>query len=193
MAMHRNAEIMDVRQSIETWLTDVVVKLNLCPFARPVLNSNTLRIVISEARVPQPLKQDIRTELERLVQHPDTKIATTLIATPWILDNFFEFNAFCEVAEQIITDMALDGVVQLAHFHPDYQFQDAGADALSNYTNRSPVPLFHLLREDHVTQAVEQHPDTLTIPERNIQTLEALDPAARQRLKTLCQRHPPKP
>ncbi len=190
--MDRTTELRAVRQSIENWLDDVVVKLNLCPFARPVLRSGTLRIVISEARASHQLQQDIRAELQRLIQHPDTEIATTLIACPWFLDDFFEFNAFCGVAEQLITDMALNGVMQLAHFHPNYQFQDAGADALSNYTNRSPVPLFHLLREEHVTQAVEQHPDTLTIPEQNIQTLESLEPGARQRLKTLCKRHEPK-
>lgn len=167
-------DLNTVRASVLRWIEDVVIGLNLCPFARPVFERDALRVVTSDAQTEEALLEDLIYELKRIALSPPEVIATTVVAAPYVLHEFGEYNAFIAAVEATIADFDLEGVIQLATFHPRYQFEGTDADALSNYTNRSPVPLFHFLREDDVSDAVATHPDTLKIPERNIATLEAL-------------------
>jgi len=177
-------DIEGAQRAIEGWLTEVVVGLNLCPFARPVLTDDTLRLVVSQARNKETLLEEVRDELRLLVNTPE--ISTSLIGSPWTLEEFLDFNDFCGAVEDTIRQMKLEGVVQLATFHPHYRFHGEESESLSNYTNRSPVPLLHLLREADITDAVNTHPDTLSIPTRNIATLAGLNTDRLEALRTAC-------
>jgi hypothetical protein len=171
---HHQTDLDAVRASVLRWVERVVIGLNLCPFARPVFERDALRVVTSDAQTNEALLDDLIYELKRIALSPPDVIATTLVAAPCVLNEFGEYNAYIAVVEEAIAEFGLEGVIQLATFHPYYRFEGTDVDALSNYTNRSPVPLFHFLREDDVADAVANHPDTLQIPERNIATLEEL-------------------
>ena len=156
------------------WLRDVVVALNLCPFAAAPLRRNTIRYRVSMARDPQALLQDLLEELIRLDRADPATVSTTLLILPYTLGDFADYNDFLDLADAALRAANLEGAVQIASFHPDYRFADSAPDALANYTNRSPYPLLHLLREDEVERAVALHPDTERIPRDNIRRLEEL-------------------
>ncbi len=147
------------------WVEEIVVGEGLCPFARPVLHR--MRITVSEATALEPLLTDLGRELERLVETPSGLLPTTLVAAPRMLDDFEDYLDALEIAQALLSGAGLDGVIQLASFHPDYRFADAAPDDPANGTNQSPVPLFHLLREDDVAHAIDTHPDPDGIPFRN--------------------------
>ena len=156
------------------WLHDVVVALNLCPFAAAPLRRNAIRYRVSMARDPQSLSQDLLEELIRLDRDDPAEIATTLLIVPYTLEDFADYNDFLDLADAALRVSGLEGVLQIASFHPDYCFADSAPDDLANYTNRSPYPLLHILREDEVERAVALHPDTERIPRDNIRRLEGL-------------------
>lgn len=167
----------DSEQAIATtraWLCDVVVALNLCPFAAAPLRRDAIRYRVSEAREPQALLQDLLEELIRLDRADPAVIATTLLIIPYTLGDFADYNDFLDLADAALRASGLEGVLQIASFHPGYCFADSEPAALANYTNRSPYPLLHLLREDEVERAVALHPDTERIPRDNIRHLEEL-------------------
>jgi len=156
------------------WIADLVIGLNLCPFARRVFDANTIRYVVSAAEDEVTLLRELNDELTVLVNTPIEKVETTLIIHPQVLGDFLDYNEFLETAEALIEERKLDGVVQIASFHPHYQFEGASANGVENYTNRSPYPMLHLLREASIS-AVAEGPDELAaIPERNINTLRGL-------------------
>ena len=156
------------------WLEAAVIGLNLCPFAKAVYVKNQVRLVVSKARHADDLLEELDRELDLLVATPASEIDTTLLIHPTLFEDFLDFNDFLEVAEGVVDEHELEGVVQLASFHPQFQFDDAEPDDISNYTNRAPFSILHLLREESVERAVEAFPQADTIFEANIATLEKL-------------------
>lgn len=161
-----------VEAATRHWVERVVVGLSLCPFARAVLPR--LRIVVSAARNIDELLDDLGAELERLVETDVDEVPTTLVVTPHAFGDFYAYLDAIEVVEAVLADTDLEGEIQVASFHPDYCFEGAPADDPANLSNRSPYPMFHLLREDEVSRAVDSHPDPEGIPPRNIALLRSM-------------------
>ena len=159
------------------WLEKAVIGLNLCPFAKAVYVKNQVRLVVSHARHADDLLEDIDRELDLLVATPAVEIDTTLLIHPTLFEDFLDFNDFLEIAEGVVSEHELEGVIQLASFHPRFQFEGTEPDDISNYTNRAPFAMLHLLREDSVERAVDSFPEAEAIFRQNIATLEKLGPA----------------
>ena len=156
----------------KAWLEKAVIGLDLLrPFARAVHGRNQIRYVVSEAETPEALLAELIYELQALAPADPEAIDTTLLIHPRVLTNFLDYNDFLGVAEAAVEDLELSGILQIASFHPRYQFAGTGPDDIENYTNRSPYPILHLLREESVERAVEAFPDTSWIYEKNIETL----------------------
>ena len=156
------------------WLEAAVIGLNLCPFAKAVYVKNQVRLVVSKARHADDLLEELDRELDLLVGTPGADIDTTLLIHATLFEDFLDFNDFLEVVEGVIDEHGLEGVIQLASFHPQFQFEGTEADDISNYTNRAPFAILHLLREESVERAVQAFPNADAIFETNIQTLEKL-------------------
>ncbi|MEZ5701491.1 MAG: DUF1415 domain-containing protein [Burkholderiaceae bacterium] len=160
------------------WIEKAVIGLNLCPFARAVYVKNQVRIVVSRARHLDAFLDELDAELELLKKTPAEEIDTTLLVHPSLFPDFFVFNDFLNVVDDVVAEHELEGVIQVASFHPAFQFEGVGPDDVSNATNRSPYPTLHLLREDSVERAIASDAgDAEKIVERNIQTLRDLGPA----------------
>ena len=155
--------------SVRRWVESFVVDLNLCPFAKHELVNDRIRFVLTRAQTEEALLNALQTELE-LLSHDDS-IGTTLLIHAEILQDFDQYNQFLSVADQLLHHMALDGVYQVASFHPAYQFAGTNPNDAQNYTNRSPYPVLHILREENVTQAVDRTPGIERIPLRNIELM----------------------
>ena len=164
----------EVLEKTRHWLEAAVIGLNLCPFAKAVYVKNQVRFVVSKARHADDLLEELDRELALLVATPASEIDTTLLIHPTLFGDFLDFNDFLEVAEGVIDEHELDGVIQLASFHPQFQFEGTELDEISNYTNRAPFAILHLLREESVERAVEAFPQADAIFEANIATLEKL-------------------
>lgn len=158
------------------WIERAVIGLELCPFARAPFAQGRLRIRISQARDAAALAADLHAEAELLASADPAEIETTLLVHPHVFADFLDFNDFLDVADAVLAELDLEGVLQVASFHPDYRFADAAPDAVENCSNRSPFPTLHLLRESSIDRAVELMPDTEVIYRRNIETLRALGP-----------------
>jgi hypothetical protein len=156
------------------WLEKAVIGLNLCPFAKAVHKKGQIRYVVSAATQPLELLDDLKRELEYLRDVGADSVDTTLLIHPGVLDDFEDFNEFLEVADLAVEDLGLDGDIQVASFHPRFQFEGTGPDDVTNYTNRSPYPTLHLLREDSIDKAVAAFPDASKIFEANMATLDEL-------------------
>lgn len=158
----------------ERWLQRAVIGLNLCPFAKAVHVRGQVRFVPSEADTPEALLEELGAELLHLRDTPAEVTDTTLIVHPRVLGDFLDYNDFLEQADALVAELGLEGVLQVASFHPDYQFAGTEAADVENFTNRSPYPTLHLLREDSVSRAVEAFPDPDAIVGRNVETLRRL-------------------
>lgn len=156
------------------WVERAVIGLNLCPFAKAVHVKNQIRYVVSEARNSDVLLDDLERELLALAEAPPETVDTTLLIHPRVLNDFLDYNDFLEVADEMVEALDLSGVLQVASFHPKFQFADTEADDITNYTNRSPYPTLHLLREASVDLAVAAFPEAEQIYEKNIETLRRL-------------------
>ena len=150
-----------------------MLALDLCPFAAPVLRDETLRIAVASARHPAQQLEAFLKELDLLQQADECAISTTLLVYENGPAQFTEFLALVESADAMLDELNLRGIFQIAHFHPDYCFAGEPRTALSHYTNRSPLPTIHLLREAAVTRLVANYPEPETIPQRNIAKLES--------------------
>ncbi|MGQ5523111.1 DUF1415 domain-containing protein [Chitinimonas sp. PSY-7] len=170
MSSDTNTVIADTR----AWLEKAVIGLNLCPFAKGVYIKNQVRFVVSEATTLDQLMDDLDRELLLLAEVDHNEIDTTLLIHPKVLTDFLDFNDFLDVADGVVVEHELEGILQVASFHPDYQFADTKPDDISNYTNRAPYPILHLLREESLDRAVAAFPDAADIFERNIQTMRQL-------------------
>jgi hypothetical protein len=157
-----------------TWMERAVIGLQLCPFARAVYVNEQVRYVVSDAPTTAALRAALERELHTLKQTDASVLDTTLLIHPQVLTDFLDYNDFLEVAEATVEALGLSGVVQIASFHPAYQFVGTTSDDVTNFTNRSPYPMLHLLREDSVSRAVAAFPDASTIYQRNLETMRRL-------------------
>lgn len=156
------------------WIERLVVEFNLCPFARKPFEAGLVRYVVSQADNTDTLLEDLQNELELLRNTDAEKIETTVLIHPYVLNDFFEYNNFLSVADMFLQQCQYEGEFQIASLHPDYQFADAEIDAAENYTNRSPYPILHLLREESLSRALLGYARPERIPERNIRITEKL-------------------
>lgn len=163
-----------VEAATRAWIEKAVIGLNLCPFAKAVYVRDQVRIVVSQASHLDGLLEDLDRELDFLASAEPAEVDTTLLVHPTLLPDFLDFNDFLQLAEAAVGEHGLEGEIQIASFHPAFQFEGTEADDLGNYTNRAPYPTLHLLREASIDRAVAAFPDAETIFERNIATLEAL-------------------
>lgn len=159
-----------------------MIGLNLCPFAKPVLLKNQIRFHASAASTEEELLIDLRNELTLLARVAPEETDTTLLIHPHVLNDFLEYNAFLNAAEELLVELELEGVIQVASFHPDYCFADTDPRDVSNCTNRSPFPTLHLIRESSLERAINSHPDTSEIYKANIETMRKLGHAGWRRL-----------
>lgn len=163
-----------IERHIRLWLDEFVVGLNLCPFARPLLGAQSLRIAVSGETGLTSLHRTFLFELDLLQRSTEQELATTLLAFPNALDQFDDYLFFLEDAQDLLRESGLEGLVQLASFHPDYRFAGEAPRAASHYSNRAPYPIVHLLREDMLARVLEDFSNPERIPERNIKTLTAI-------------------
>ena len=164
----------EVIAATRDWLNKAVIGLNLCPFAKAVDIKQQIRYVVSEATDEEGLLADLLAELRFLQEADPEVVETTLLIHPEVLTDFLDYNDFLEVADEAVAELDLEGELQVASFHPDYQFAESGPDDIDNFSNRAPYPTLHLLRESSIDKAVEAFPDAANIYERNIETLRAL-------------------
>jgi hypothetical protein len=168
-------------QRTRAWIDKVVVGLNLCPFAPPVIAADGLRLTVCESSALEDIAALFLQELELICASPESQIATALLVLPTGLENFDSYLGFVDNANHLLEEQGLAGTIQLASFHPQYQFDGEPEGAASHYTNRSPYPMIHFLREDMVERVLADFPNPQDIPQRNIRTLEAMDVAELQK------------
>ena len=159
---------------MQAWLDRAVIGLNLCPFAKAVQAKGQIRWVLSEATTPEALLHLLLLELQHLAHTPARTTDTTLLVHPLVLQDFDDFNTFQGVVEAAVQDLGLEGVLQVAPFHPQFRFAGTRANALENNSNRAPYPTLHLLREKSISRAVAAFPNPEAIFEKNIATLRKL-------------------
>jgi hypothetical protein len=169
-----NADDDAIIAATRRWIERAVIGLNLCPFARAVYAREQVRYVVSGATTPEALLETLMDELQLLSDADPEKVDTTLVIHPFVLDDFLDYNEFLDVADAAVEDMQLDGELQVASFHPGYQFADTDINDIENFTNRAPYPILQLLREDSIARAVEAFPAASEIFEKNIATMEKL-------------------
>ena len=158
----------------QRWLERAVIGLNLCPFAKGVYSKNQIHFAVSPATDMRGVLQNLQQELEALAEISPDKRDTTLLMVPLALQDFLEFNDFLDLADELLDAMDLGGILQIAPFHPQFQFDGTTPEDIGNYTNRSPYPTLHLLREDSLDKAIEQFPEAEAIFERNITVVQEL-------------------
>ncbi|AMQ28549.1 TPA: DUF1415 domain-containing protein [Legionella pneumophila] len=154
------------------WVRTFIINYTICPFAKGPVNKGTLRIITSDTPKKHQALKDLITEIQFLEANP--AVETTLLIFARAFKDFFSYLDFISLAEQLIQNLNYEGIYQLATFHPDYYFADTSPDDVANYTNRSPYPMIHLLREDSLDKAITAYGDTHTIPEKNIATMNEL-------------------
>lgn len=164
------------------WLEKAVIGLNLCPFAKAVHVKRQIRWVVSHAETEEALLEDLLHELQLLAAADPADIDTTLLVHPRVLGDFLDYNDFLDIADAAVEELGLEGVLQVASFHPHYQFADSDPDDMGNFSNRAPYPTLHLLREDSVDKAVAAFPDADRIYEANIEALRKLGPGGWKKL-----------
>ncbi|QHS10155.1 DUF1415 domain-containing protein [Sinimarinibacterium sp. NLF-5-8] len=177
-----NTDSQAVETRVRQWIQTVVLGLNLCPFAAQPYQNDRVRIVVSDACDEVALLTELQLELTRLSETRAQELETTLIAIPHFLQDFLDYNDFLDQVDALLEHYEWDGEFQVASFHPQYQFEGTTADDRENYTNRAPLPLLHLLREDSVEAAIASHPNPEGIPLANIRRLQGLTPAQWQAL-----------
>jgi hypothetical protein len=163
-----NADDDQIIAATENWLEKAVIGLNLCPFAKAVHVKKQVRYVVSSATMPEALLEQLMEELQRLSDTDPEEVDTTLLIHPFVLTDFLDYNEFLDVADAAVED------IQVASFHPQYQFADTDVNDIANYTNRAPYPILHLLREESIDRAVEAFPEAEQIFEKNMETMEKL-------------------
>ena len=181
--MHQPADTERIAiEDTQAWLTRAVVGLNLCPFAKAVMAKGQVRYVVTELTEPEQVLKLLQSEMQTLVDADPDTLDTTLLIAPYLLPDFVDFNEFLFDCDAVLLGMDLEGVLQIADFHPGYQFAGTAPDDVENLTNQSPYPTLHLLREDSVTRAVQAFPDAAWIYERNTALLREMGTAGWQAL-----------
>lgn len=186
--MKNHSNIETIIASTRCWIERVVVELNLCPFARKPYESGQVRYVVSAADRSEDLLADLHRELELLRTTDAGEIETTVLIHPDVLNDFLDYNDFLGNVDALIDEGGYEGEFQVASFHPHYQFAGTQADDAENYTNRSPYPILHLLREEGLARAIAGYARPDKIPERNIRTLEKIGAARMREILDECMR-----
>ncbi|OEF30139.1 DUF1415 domain-containing protein [Vibrio rumoiensis] len=171
-----------IESEVEQWLMDVVIGLNLCPFAAKPQRNAQIKIVVSNAKVEERLLEDVFQEFMTLTNTPVVELETTLIVIPYMLSDFDDYNFFLDWVDALIKQENWQGIYQVATFHPDYCFAGANPDDAENLTNRSPYPVLHLIREESMEKAVKHYPNPEAIPDTNIARVEALTESEKKQL-----------
>lgn len=169
---------------VRRWVESIVVGMNLCPFAGRELVNNRVRFVVTEADSEQQLLMALEAEFE--VLGGDPSVETTLLIHPKVLADFHDYNQFLGLADGLLLAMELEGIYQIASFHPHYQFAGTHVDDVENFTNRSPYPMLHLIREDSLDRVIAEYPDVDKIPARNVALVNSLGRAKLQAMMQAC-------
>lgn len=177
-----NTDINAITEQVEQWLNDVVIGLNLCPFAAKPQRNKQIKIFVSEASQEEALLEDILLQLIELSNTEPEKLETTLVVVPNMLQDFWDYNFFIDWVEGLIKQQDWEGIFQVATFHPDYCFGGAEPEDDENLTNRSPYPVFHLIREESMEKVLKHYPDPESIPDTNIARVSALSVEERKKL-----------
>lgn len=163
-----------VEQIVHAWVDSFVVELDLCPFAKPTLRDDNLRIAVCSSVKREEVLRCFLAELDHLQNTPERELVTTLLVYPEALADFDDYLDSIADMQQLLVDSGLEGMVQLASFHPNYQFEGEPPDSASHFSNRAPYPIVHLLREDTLERVLSDYPNPENIPLRNLRTLEDL-------------------
>ncbi|EJG1029830.1 DUF1415 domain-containing protein [Vibrio parahaemolyticus] len=177
-----NTDINAITQQVDQWLNDVVIGLNLCPFAAKPQRNKQIKIFVSEATQEEALLEDILQQLIELSTTEPEKLETTLVVVPNMLQDFWDYNFCIDWVEGLIKQQDWEGIFQVATFHPDYCFGGAAPEDDENLTNRSPYPIFHLIREESMEKVLKHYPDPESIPDTNIARVSALSEEERKKL-----------
>ncbi len=177
-----NTDINAITEQVDQWLNDVVIGLNLCPFAAKPQRNKQIKIFVSEASQEVALLEDILLQLIELSNTEPEKLETTLVVVPNMLQDFWDYNFFIDWVEGLIKQQDWEGIFQVATFHPDYCFGGAEPEDDENLTNRSPYPVFHLIREESMEKVLKHYPDPESIPDTNIARGSALSEEERKKL-----------
>lgn len=180
----RNSDDNEAAQAVRRWVETVVVGLNLCPFAQRELVNDRVRFAVTEATSEDQLSTALSNELALLQRSPS--IETTLLIHPLVLDDFGAYNQFLNRVDRLLWQLNLEGVYQVASFHPQYQFAGTAPDDAENHTNRSPYPVLHLIREDSIARALQVFSGAEEIPTRNIRLMNDLGKEKLQALMQAC-------
>jgi hypothetical protein len=164
----------EINSQTRLWLEKIVVGLDLCPFAAPVINEDRLRLEICDSSELEDMLSAVLRELDLLQQNDEHLIATSLLVFCNGLEEFDDFWSLVEIANELLQQVGLEGVIQIASFHPDYCFEGMAVDDASHYTNRSPFPMLHFIREEQLSRVLETYPNPEAIPENNIRRLQEL-------------------
>ncbi len=174
--------ISRITSEVQCWLDQVVIGLNLCPFAAEPQRKRQIRIYVSPAVAEEDLLGELQAELRHLAQTPASTVETTLVVIPGLLETFEQYNDFLALADLLLVQLGWEGEFQVASFHPHYCFAGVEADDPSNLTNQSPYPILHLLREASIEQALAHYSNPEMIPERNVEQMRQLSPSQRRQL-----------
>lgn len=177
-----NTDINAITQQVDQWLNDVVIGLNLCPFAAKPQRNQQIKIFVSEATQEEALLEDILLQLIELNTTEPEELETTLVVVPNMLQDFWDYNFCIDWVEALIKQQDWEGIFQVATFHPDYCFGGAEPEDDENLTNRSPYPIFHLIREESMEKVLKHYPDPESIPDTNIARVSALSEEERKKL-----------
>jgi len=167
----------EVLQTTERWLERSVIGLNLCPFAKAVHVKGQIHYALTWSQETADVLDDLTVALHDLLAQDPQQRDTTLLIAPKAFPDFWDFHGFVQRADKLLRSLHLDSALQIASFHPQYEFAQAPAGDMANYTNRAPYPILHLLREDSMDRAVAAYPDAALIYERNIARLRDLGAA----------------
>jgi hypothetical protein len=181
---HKTHPDQDIKAATQAWLKSVIIEYSICPFAKRELERGSIYFSINHDTKTEECLLHLMLECDRLDTNPD--IETTLLIYADAFTEFDNYLDFIEIAEALLIEQGYEGTYQLASFHPDYCFQGSDPDDAANYTNRSPYPLLHLLRETSIDQAVASHPDPENIPQHNIEATRKLGLAKMQALLAAC-------
>ncbi|MGR5323980.1 DUF1415 domain-containing protein [Vibrio sp. DNB22_17_1] len=178
----QNTDINTITLQVDQWLNDVVIGLNLCPFAAKPQRNKQIKIFISEATQDNALLEDILLQFIELSNTDPEKLETTLVVVPNMLQDFWDYNLFIDWVEGLIKQQNWEGIFQVATFHPDYCFGGTEPEDDENLTNRSPYPVFHLIREESMEKVLKHYPEPESIPDTNIARVSALSEEERKKL-----------
>ena len=180
--LERSLEDDKIVESVQQWVESLVVDMNLCPFAKRELVNNRVRFTVTQAITEEQLLEALQAELKLLEN--DSSIETTLLIHSKVLQDFHDYNQFLNYADGLLVQMGLEGVYQIASFHPDYQFAGTAPEDAENYISRSPYPVLHILREESLERVIDEFPDIEQIPVRNVELMNSL---GKKKLQTLMQ------